>query len=202
MNSLSRVILLTSLLSIVAVLSSNDISNVIAQTNDTANTFSDPKSGIFLQYPADWRVASEEYVNDIFSSFPTDAQLGTTMPGTVKPIVVVLPESLSGSMFGILSETLPFEMSIDKYFENAKRSILVDPSASVSDPEPVSVDGIDGVKYTVSYDDLGFSQNQIAFIKDGKGYGIMTQAIPPNQIKEQNDLDSILKSLKINSIEN
>src|ERR1043165_6374141 len=116
MNSLCKLTFLMSLLSIVAILSSNDISNVIAQTNGDANTFSDPESGISLQYPADWRIPSEEYVNDMLSSFSTDAQSGTTMPGTVKPIVVILPESLSGSMFGIFSETLPFEMSVDKYF--------------------------------------------------------------------------------------
>ena len=40
----------------VGIVSYNAFPNVLAQTNNTSNIFTDSKSGISFHYPSDWRI--------------------------------------------------------------------------------------------------------------------------------------------------
>jgi hypothetical protein len=81
---------------------------VLGQTNMTKTTFQDPHTGITLQYPSDWKVTDKEYTDAIFGDMDgMDSGLNQD-PKLVEPIVLLLPESLDGSSFLILSELLPF----------------------------------------------------------------------------------------------
>lgn len=53
-------------ISIVFVLISLSINLVGAQTDNKANTFRDAESGISFQYPSDWYVASNKYIDKYF----------------------------------------------------------------------------------------------------------------------------------------
>ena len=119
---------------ILVILSSftSSIHSVAAQKSITSITFNDPKTGISFQYPSDWHTASQEYLNMMFGD---DLEADSNSSGiqdkesNVDPIVMILPESLSGSAFFILSEILPFNLPIDRYFELTKENILLDPAS-------------------------------------------------------------------------
>lgn len=79
----------------------------------TKTTFQDPSTGIPFHYPTDWKVTTKEYADailgdkdDIDSGLYQDSKL-------VGPLVLLLPESLDGSSFLILSELLPFPVPIE-----------------------------------------------------------------------------------------
>ena len=72
----------------------------------TKTTFQDPHTGITLQYPSDWKVTDKEYTDAIYGDMDgMDNELNQD-PKLVEPIVLLLPESLDGSSFLILSELL------------------------------------------------------------------------------------------------
>jgi hypothetical protein len=176
------------------------VNTVEAQTNDTINTFKDPKTGITLQYPSNWQVASKEYTNSIYGNSEDMADTSQSS-GTTSPIVMLVPESLSGSSFAILSEILPFPLSLEKYFESTKRSFLLSPEVSISDPVPVSLGGLNALKYNVSYSDLpDFVQTQTLFVKDSKGFIIASTLVSTEQSNESLELNSITNSVKFNNL--
>lgn len=188
------------------------IHSVGAQTNSTGNTFNDPKTGISFQYPSDWQIASKEYVDSTFGQASNDfakslsakfnssaenSQIGERIHESVKPIVMLLPDSMSGSTFFILNEILPFEIPVDKYFELTKKNIILDPMTKVSDPVAISVGDWNGLKYNVTNsNDPSLVQTQMLFVKDSKGYVVVSQSGFTDKIKESQDLTSIINSLK------
>lgn len=166
-----------------------------AQTNSTLETFSDPETGISFQYPSDWNVVSKEYVDTIFGA--------SDLPvGTVKPIVALLPESMNGDSFSILAETLPFPMSVEKYYESSKRGIsMTDPSAEISNPVDISIAGLNGLKFNTTYSDSEyqvFLQTQIVFIKDSTAFVITSDIAQNEQSKHGSSINSIIDSLDFN----
>lgn len=190
---------------ILVVLSSSTSSSlysVAAQTNSTWATFNDSETGISFQYPSDWHTASQEYLNMMFrSDSGTDSNSSSIqdMESNVNPIAMILPESLSGSAFFILSELLPFNLPIDRYFELTKENIMIDPTANVSDPIPVAVGDLNGLKYNItSNTGSGTVQTQMMFVNDSKGYIVASQVGNADQVKESQDLDSIIATLKFN----
>ena len=170
---------------------SNITPNIEAQTNDASNTFEDPKTGITFQYPSDWQVASQEYTDRVFGT--SDGSGSTT-----DAIVSLLPESVNGAAFDILSEILPFPMSVEKYYEMGKSQILSDPTAEVSNAVPISIAGTNGLKYNITFSDpeyQGFLQTQIAFIKDSTAFIIMYNLGHNDQSKDMASINSVTNSL-------
>ena len=189
---------------ILVILSSftSSIHSVAAQKSITSITFNDPKTGISFQYPSDWHTASQEYLNMMFGDdLGTDSNSSDIQDkeSNVNPIVMILPESLSGSAFFILSEILPFNLPIDRYFELTKENILLDPTYYVSDPMPVTVGEMNGLKYNVtSNTGSGITQTQMMFVSNSKGYIFASQVGNTDQTKESQDLNSIIATLKFN----
>ena len=72
----------------------------------TKTTFQDPSTGITFQYPSDWKVANKEYANAMLGNGGGMDNGLNQDPKLVEPIVLLLPESLDGSSFLILSELL------------------------------------------------------------------------------------------------
>jgi hypothetical protein len=176
------------------------VDTVGGQTNSTLNTFKDSKTGITVQYPSNWHVASKEYTNSYYGN--SEDMVDTSQStGVSSPIVMLVPESLSGSSFTILSEILPFPISVEKYFESTKQSFLFLPNTLISDPVPVSLGGLTGLKYNVSSSNLPeFVQTQTLFVKDSKGMAIVSNLGQTEQSKEASELNSIANSVKFNNL--
>lgn len=51
----------------------------------------------------------------------------------VDPIVLLFPESLDGSSFLMLLELLPFSVTIEKYVDITRNSLLTDPTIKLLD---------------------------------------------------------------------
>lgn len=194
---------------LLGLLTTFNVYNVEAQTNSTVTTYKDPTTGISLQYPSDWHVASKEYVDSIFGGSGSNSanSLSDKITSNInKPNVMLVPESLSGSSLFVLSEVLPFQTSLENYFKSSKRTLLLDPSTEVSDAVPVSINGLNGLKYNATYNvDPSVTQQQILFIKDSKAYIIASQLgsqlESADQIKESKDLNSMINSFKfVNAI--
>ncbi len=115
------------LIILVGIVSYNVFPSVLAQANNTtSNIFTDSKSGISFHYPSDWRIASKEYTNRLYGNpANTNASITNIRISTITPIAIALPSSLNGASFIVLSETLPFPVSVEKYFESTKKSIDV-----------------------------------------------------------------------------
>lgn len=176
----------------------NAFPNTLAQTNSTVNTYVDPKSGISFHYPSDWHVASQEYTKLLFRNTATINSLsGNISSNTITPVVIVLPESLNGASFVILSEALPFPISIDKYFEATKNQLRLS-SVPVSNSIPTSIDNLSGVKYNITLPN-GLTQTQMLFVKGSNG--IVIAYIPGTKDKSKNlvDINSIINSLNLKS---
>lgn len=175
--------------------------SIEAQTNSALNTFSDPDTGISFQYPSDWHVASKEYLDTLFGMSNSEDSLSDVNTNNIfKPIVMVIPESMSGSMLGISYEILPFPASVEEYYEKTKQTtLLMDPTASVGEPIPISIGSWNGLKFNASNPDFDLTQTQMVFVKDSKGYIVAFQTIPTGQIKESQDLTSIINSLKFDN---
>src|SRR6476659_3763239 len=137
-------------------------------TSSTLETFNDTESGVSFQYPSDWQIASTDFTEQLLSSEDT-ANAGPS------PIQLI-HESLDGGYFMIQPEILPFSMSVEKYLEASKRAVAADPSIQIDDSTvtPVSVGGLDGLKYDLTVDDgvSKVNQTQILLVKDGTGYVI------------------------------
>ena len=177
---------------------------VLAQSNSTENTFVDSETGFSFKYPYDWHLTSDKYLNTLFGTTSDSSNnLGNNNEaGTnVRPIAMVIPESVSGSAFFILSELLPFDLPIEKYFELTKANLLLDQTAHVSNPVLISISGLEGMKYNVTYDNKpDFQQTQMLFVNNSNGYVIASQAGSGDKNKDTNDLKFIISSLKFDNL--
>ena len=100
-------------------------------------------------------MTSDKYLNTLFgttsdssNNLGNDNEAGTN----VHPITMVIPESASRSEFFILSELLPFDLPIEKYFELTKANLLLDQTTHVSNPVLISIRGLEWMKYNITYD--------------------------------------------------
>ena len=138
-------------------------------------------------------MASKEYMDMTFG-YPssTDSSSNATPTDITKPIVFLLPESLNGAAFNILTEELPFPISVETYLESNKMSMQ--DTEEMKDITPVSLDGLKGYRFnTVSSD--GSLVTQMIFVKDSKGFVITYTLGTQDQMKDQNDINSIINSL-------
>ena len=170
---------------------------VLGQTNVTKTTFQDPRTGITLQYPSDWKVTDKEYADAIFGDMDGMDNGLNQDPKLVEPIVLLLPESLDGSSFLILSELLPFPVSIEKYTELTRNSLLADPTIKLSNNLPISLSNISGLKYNVTSKSDPYLQTQILFVNDSNAF-VVGYTIGETE-KSQNimDINSMVDSIRI-----
>ena len=191
-NIQNKAILIISFL----VLSFTGLQSANAQngTSSTLETFNDTESGISFQYPSDWEIASTDFVEQLLSSEDDTANAGPS------PIQLI-HESLDGGYFMIQPEILPFSMSVEKYLEASKRAVATDPSIQIDDSTvtPVSVGGLDGLKYDLTVDDgvSKVNQTQILLVKDSTGYVIGYGLGTSNPETELAGINSIIDSIKV-----
>ncbi len=182
------------LITLVGIVSYNAFPSVLAQTNNTSNIFTDSKSGISFHYPSDWRIASKEYANRLYGN-PANANASITNIhiSTITPIAIALPASLNGASFIVLSETLPFPVSVEKYFESTKNQ-LMSQGVPINKSTPVTISNLNGIKYNLTLPN-GAYQTQVLFVKDSNG--IVVAYIPgiKDHSKNIGDITSILGSL-------
>ncbi len=182
-------ILLISLLAI----SFTGLQSASAQngTISTVETFNDTELGVSFQYPSDWVIASEEYTDQVLSSEDDTSNMASP--------IQLLHESLDGANLLIVPEILPFPISLEKYFELNKQQIATDPSIQMSNTiTPVSVGGVDGLKYDLLVDDgvSKYNQTQIALVKDAKAYVLGYMLGSSNPETQLADINSIIDSMR------
>jgi len=169
----------------------------LGQTNVTKTTFQDPHTGITFQYPADWKVTTKEYTNAMLGDkYITDTGLYQDS-NLVKPIVLLLPESMDGSSFLILSELLPFPVPLEKYAELTRNSLVADPTIKLSNNLPISIGNKSGLKYNVSSTSDPYSQTQILFVDDSNAFVVGYTVGKTEQSKNIVDINSMVGSLRI-----
>jgi hypothetical protein len=169
----------------------------LGQTNVTKTTFQDPHTGITFQYPADWKVTTKEYTDAILGDKDiTDTGLYQDS-NLVKPIVLLLPESMDGSSFLILSELLPFPVPIEKYAELTRNSLVADPTIKLSNNLPISLGNMSGLKYNVSSTNDPYSQTQILFVGDSNAFVVGYTVGETEQSKNIMDINTMIGSLRI-----
>lgn len=169
----------------------------LGQTNVTKTTFQDPHTGITFQYPADWKVTTKEYTNAMLGENDiTDTGLYQDS-NLVRPIVLLLPESLDGSSFLILSELLPFPVPLEKYAELTRDSLVADPTIKLSNNLPISLGNMSGLKYNVSSTSDPYSQTQILFVDDSNAFVVGYTVGETEQSKNIMDINSMIGSLRI-----
>jgi hypothetical protein len=115
----------------------------------------------------------------------------------VKPIVLLLPESMDGSSFLILSELLPFSMPLEKYAELTRNSLVADPTIKLSNNLPILLGNMSGLKYNVSSTSDPYSQTQILFVDDSTAFVVGYTVGETGQSKNNMDIDSMIDSLRI-----
>ncbi len=172
-----------------------NINTTNTSVTTTTKTFEDPKTGISFQYPSNWHIASKEYVNSIYGSLS-----GLFSPGAlarVTPIVMLLPESLNGASFVVLSELLPFPISSEKYMEMNKQFLTSNPSIQFINDTSIHICNLNGYKYNVSFYNGVYKQTQIVFTKDSNGYVIPYSIGYTNQLKNMEDINSMIHSFSI-----
>ncbi len=170
---------------------------VLGQTNVTKTTFQDPHTGITFQYPSDWKVTTKEYVDAILGDKDSmDTGLNQD-PKLVEPIVLLLPESMDGSSFLILSELLPFPVPLEKYTELTRNSLVADPTIKLSNNLPISLGNMSGLKYNVSSTSDPYSQTQILFVDDSNAFVVGYTVGETEQSKTIMDINSMIGSLRI-----
>lgn len=169
----------------------------MGQTNATKTTFQDPHTGITFQYPADWKVTTKEYTNAMLGDKDiTDTGLYQDS-NLVKPVVLLLPESMGGSSFLILSELLPFHVPLEKYAELTRNSLVADPTIKLSNSLPISLGNMSGLKYNVSSTSDPYSQTQILFVDDSNAFVVGYTVGETEQSKNIMDINSMIGSLRI-----
>ena len=182
------------LIILIGIMSYNAFPSVIAQANNTSNIFTDSKSGVSFHYPSDWRIASKEYTNKLYGNpVNSNASINNIHISTITPIAIALPSSLNGASFIVLSETLPFPVSVTKYFESTKNQ-LMSQGVPINKSVPVTISNLNGIKYNLTLPN-GAYQTQILFVKDSNG--IVVAYIPgiKDHSKNVGDINSILGSL-------
>jgi len=170
---------------------------VLGQTNVTRTTFQDPHTGITFQYPSDWKVTTKGYVDAILGdkdSMDTGLNQDSKL---VEPIVLLLPESMDGSSFLILSELLPFPVPLEKYTELTRSSLVADPTIKLSNNLPISLGNMSGLKYNVSSTSDPYSQTQILFVDDSNAFVVGYTVGETEQSKNIMDINSMIGSLRI-----
>lgn len=169
----------------------------LGQTNITKTTFQDPHTGITFQYPSDWKVTTKEYFDAMLGDKDnTDTGLNQD-PKLVEPIVLLLPESMDGSSFLILSELLPFSVPLEKYTELTRNSLVADPTIKLSNNLPISLGSMSGLKYNVSSTSDPYSQTQILFVDDSNAFVVGYTVGETEQSKNIMDINSMIGSLRI-----
>jgi hypothetical protein len=174
---------------------------VVAQndSNNTINTFEDPKTGISFQYPSDWGIASKEYSEALNKS--VDKMLSTLsdqqLPDTFTSNVDIYPKTLNGAMLTITSELLPFPIPLETYMDLTKQSIQKMYSAVLSESIPISIGEVNGYKYNITVPENSYNQTQILFVKDSKGFVIAFNLGETEQSKNIEDINLIVNSFKI-----
>jgi len=186
---------------LVGIVSYNAFPSVLAQANNTtSNIFTDSKSGISFHYPSDWQIASKEYTNKLYGNpSNTNASITSILHiGTITPIAIALPASLNGASFIVLSETLPFPVSVQKYFESTKNQ-LMSQGVPINKSTPITISNLNGIKYNLTLPN-GVYQTQILFVKNSNG--IVVAYIPgiKDHSKNIGDIHSILGSLTFKTI--
>jgi len=170
---------------------------VLGQTNVTKTTFQDPHTGITFHYPSDWKVTTKEYVDAILGD-KDDIDSGLNKdPKLAEPIVLLLPESLDGSSFLILSELLPFPVPIEKYTELTRNSLLTDPTITLSNNLPISIGNMSGLKYKVTSTSDPYSQTQILLVNDSNAFVVGYTVGEIEKSQNIMDINSMVDSLRI-----
>jgi hypothetical protein len=169
----------------------------LGQTNVTKTTFQDPHTGITFQYPPDWKVTTKEYTNAMLGDKDITATGLYQDSNLVKPIVLLLPESMDGSSFLILSELLPFPVPLEKYAELTRNSLVADPTIKLSNNLPISLGNKSGLKYNVSSTSDPYSQTQILFVDDSNAFVVGYTVGKTEQSKNIVDINSMVGSLRI-----
>ena len=169
----------------------------LGQTNVTKTTFQDPHTGITFQYPPDWKVTTKEYTNAMLEDKDITATGLNEDSNLIKPIVLLLPESMDGSSFLILSELLPFPVPLEKYAELTRNSLVADPTIELSNNLPISIGNKSGLKYNVSSTSDPYSQTQILFVDDSNAFVVGYTVGKTEQSKNIVDINSMVGSLRI-----
>jgi hypothetical protein len=158
----------------------------------------DPKSGISFHYPSNWYIASQQYTKLLFENTVLINPLsGNNSYDVFTTVAIILPESLNGSSFVILTEVIPFPISIEKYFKTTK-SQLRSSSVPVSNAIPTSINNLSGVKYNITLHN-GIMQTQMLFISGSTGIIIEYISGTRDQVKNFVDINSIINSLTFKS---
>ena len=169
----------------------------LGQTNVTKTTFQDPYTGITFQYPADWKVTTKEYTNAMLGDKDIPSTGLYEDSNLIKPIVLLLPESMDGSSFLILSELLPFPVPLEKYAELTRNSLVADPTIKLSNNLPILLGNMSGLKYNVSSTSDPYSQTQILFVDDSNAFVVGYTVGKTEQSKNIVDINSMVGSLRI-----
>ena len=170
---------------------------VLGQTNVTKTTFQDPHTGITFHYPSDWKLTTKEYVDAILGDRDYMNSGLDQDPKLVEPVVLLLPESLDGSSFLILSELLPFPVPIEKYTELTRNSFLTDPTITLSNNIPISIGNMSGLKYNVTSTSDPYSQTQILFVNDSNAFAVGYTVGEIEKSQNIMDINSMVDSLRI-----
>ena len=170
---------------------------VLGQTNVTKTTFQDSRTGITFQYPSDWKVTNKEYIDAMLGERDGVDNGLNQDPNLVEPVVLLLPESLDGSSFLILSELLPFHMPIEKYTDLTRNSLLTDPTIKLSNTLPISLSNMSGFKYNVNYKSDPYLQTQILFVDDSNAYVVGYTVGETEKSQNIKDINSMVESLRI-----
>ena len=181
------------LIILVGIVSYNAFPSVMAQANNTSNVFTDSKSGVSFHYPSDWRIASKDYTNIIYGNLGNTNASNSSRINISTPIVIALPSSLNGASFGILTQILPFSVSMNNYFDSNKNQLRL-AGLSLNNVTHISISNLKGVKYdTISPN--GIIKTQMLFVKDSNGIVITINSGFTNKLKNVQDINSIINSL-------
>lgn len=186
-------------MSVLTIVSLSNVDPLFAQdseqvstmaTNET-KTFKDSKTKVSFQYPSDWEVASDEYLNSIYEE---DSE---------KPVVLILPKSLDGSSFSIQYQELPFSISANEFVKAAQKDLEESSSeeeVSMSKYIPISVGSLKGYKYniTIPVSNGVFEQTQVVFTKGSKVFIIAYNLGETDIAKYVDDIQQMIDSFEIN----
>ncbi len=161
-------------------------------TTNESKTFRDSKTKVSFQYPSDWEIASDEYLNSIYEE---DSE---------RPVVLIFPKSLDGTSFSILYQELPFSISANEFVKAAKKDLEKSSSeeeVSMSKNIPISVGSLEGYKYnvTIPVPDGIFEQTQIVFTKGSKVFIIAYNLGQTDVAKDLGDIQQMIDSFEINN---
>lgn len=167
---------------LLAQISTNDSEEVSTSATNEIKTFKDSKTKLSFQYPSDWEIASDEYLQSI-GGVPENL------------IVLMIPKSLDASTMAVLHRELHFPLS-DEFLEMVKKSVTEDGS-SVSDAIPVSIGSLDGYEFNVTLTgDTQPSLTQVILAKDLEAF-VITYDISETDKEENRDIEAMIDSFKV-----